>query len=125
MFWRQVHGKSKMKKAFCEPGNISFCPPIAVATAFRFGLQESSEGELNVSRSEENGGDIVFKNRADLEASFAQGEHVLHPGDLKETVIPIMVGTLEKLSIAMRADGDIAKACKTLKALAKKLAKKK
>ena len=24
----KVHGKSKMKKAFCEPGNVDFCPPI-------------------------------------------------------------------------------------------------
>jgi hypothetical protein len=114
-----------MKKAFCEPGNVKFCPPISVASAFSFGLTEVSEGELKISRSEENGGEATFKNRADLEAAFVQGEHVLHPGDLKEAVIPIVVGTLEKLSAAIKADSDATKACKTLKALAKKLAKKK
>ena len=114
-----------MKKAFCEPGNVRFCPPISVATAFSFGLCETSEGDLKILRSEESGGDIVFKNRADLEAAFVQGEHVLHPGDLKEAVISIMVGTLEKLSEVLKADSDATKACKTLKALAKKHAKKK
>jgi len=121
----QVHGKSKMKKAFCEPGNVSFCPPISVATVFSFGLSENSGGLLKILRSEENGGNVIFKNRTDLEAAFVQGEHVLHPGDLKETVIQIMIDILEKLSMAMKADGDVIKACKTLKALAKKHAKKK
>ena len=121
----QVHGKSKMKKAFCEPGNVSFCPPISVATAFTFGLSEKSEGVLKILRSEENGGNVVFKNRVDIEAAFVQGEHVLHPGDLKETVTTIVIDILEKLSMAMKADGDVTKACNTLKALAKKHAKKK
>jgi tyrosyl-tRNA synthetase len=121
----KVHGKSKMKKAFCEPGNVSFCPPISIASAFNFGLVEDSQGELKISRSPDNGGDVVFKNRAELEAAFAQGEQELHPGDLKGAVVPIMVATLEKLAAGIKSDGDIVKASKTLKALAKKLAKKK
>lgn len=112
-----------MKKAFCEPKNIGFCPPIAVATALKFGLAEGSTGELLITRSPDNGGDITFTSRSDLEAAFAQGEEVLHPGDLKTAVIPIMVATLDKLSTAIKADGDATKASKALKALAKKLAK--
>lgn len=114
-----------MKKAFCEPGNVSFCPPIAIASAFSFGLAEGGEGEMKISRSPENGGDVVFKSRAELEAAFGQGEQVLHPGDLKGAVIPIMVSTLDKVAAGLKADVDIVKASKTLKALAKKLAKKK
>ena len=110
-----------MKKAFCEPGNISFCPPISLATVFSL----DREGELKISRPPENGGDVVFRSRADMESAFAQGETVLHPGDVKGAVIPIMVSTLEKLSSAIKADGEVLKASKALKALEKKLAKNK
>lgn len=114
-----------MKKAFCEPGNISFCPPISLSTAFVFGLADISQGEFKISRLPENGGDVVFKNRAEIEAAFAQGEQVLHPGDLKGAVIPIMVSTLDKLSEAVKTDSEALQASKALKALAKKLAKNK
>ncbi|VEU41397.1 unnamed protein product [Pseudo-nitzschia multistriata] len=119
----KVNGKSKMKKAFCEPKNIEFCPPINVAAAFAFGLEPDSNGEMIISRTPENGGDAVFKNRSELEAAFA--DESLHPGDLKAFASSTMVATLTKLSTAIKADGDSAKAGKTLKAMAKKLAKQK
>jgi hypothetical protein len=63
----QVLGKSKMKRAFCEPKNVSFGPPIAVASALAFGCTvEDSTGELRIQRSPENGGDLVFKSRGAL-----------------------------------------------------------
>lgn len=119
----KVNGKSKMKKAFCEPKNIGYCPPINVASAFAFGLETDSVGEMIISRTPENGGDAVFKNRSELEAAFA--DESLHPGDLKAFASSTMVATLEKLSAAIKADGDSTKAGKTLKAMAKKLAKQK
>lgn len=119
----KVNGKSKMKKAFCEPKNISFCPPIAVASAFAFGFADDATGELTINRSPENGGTVIFTNRADVEASFA--DESLHPGDLKAAASLLMVSTLEKLSAAIKADGEATKAGKALKALAKKLAKSK
>jgi tyrosyl-tRNA synthetase len=120
----KVHGKSKMKKAFCEPKNITFCPPISVGSAFAFGFDPvNSTGELTISRSAENGGNVTFKHRAEVEASFA--DESLHPGDLKAASTAVMVATLEKLAAGIKADGDATKAAKTLKAAAKKLAKKK
>jgi len=119
----KVNGKSKMKKAFCEPKNIDYCPPISVASAFAFGLEADSTGEIIISRTPENGGDAVFKNRSELEAAFA--DESLHPGDLKAYASSTMVATLDKLAKAIKADGDSTKAGKTLKAMAKKLAKKK
>jgi tyrosyl-tRNA synthetase len=112
-----------MKRAFCEPKNVSFCPPIAVSSALAFGCTEDSTGELSIQRSPENGGNLVFKNRGELEASFA--DESLHPGDLKGAASLLMVGILEKLSAGIKADGDSTKASKTLKALQKKLAKNK
>mmetsp|Transcript_1904 Transcript_1904/g.4451 ORF Transcript_1904/g.4451 Transcript_1904/m.4451 type:complete len:171 (+) Transcript_1904:1930-2442(+) len=119
----KVNGKSKMKKAFCEPKNIGFCPPISVASAFAFGFEADSTDEMAISRRPENGGDVVFKNRSEVEAAFA--DESLHPGDLKAFASATMVATLDKLSKAIKADGDATKAGKTLKAMAKKLAKKK
>jgi len=117
----KVHGKSKMKKAFCEPKNTEFCPPISLASAFTFGFADSS-GKLTVKRSDENGGDIVFDNKRDLEANFA--DESLHPGDLKAATSQIMVGILDKISAGIKADPETTKCSKALKAMAKKLAKK-
>jgi len=119
----KVNGKSKMKKAFCEPKNIEFCPPISIASAFSFGLETDSTGEMTIARTPDNGGDVVFKNRSELEAIFAGDS--LHPGDLKAFAATLMVTTLEKLSKAIKADSEATKASKTLKATQKKLAKKK
>jgi hypothetical protein len=125
----KVHGKSKMNKAFCAPKDITFCPPIALASAFRFGFAsdadtDTSTGrELSIKRAPDNGGDVVFKNLSELEASFS--DESLHPGDFKAAATTIMMEVLDKLAAAIKADGDANKASKTLKALAKKLAKNK
>lgn len=110
-----------MKKAFCEPKNVAFCPPITLASTFTFGFSESS-GELTIQRSPDNGGDIIFKNSHDLLASFAN--ETLHPGDLKASTSQIMVGILDKVSGGIKADPEATKASKALKAMAKKLAKR-
>jgi tyrosyl-tRNA synthetase len=112
-----------MKKAFCEPKNIDFCPPIAIVSAFVFGLGGSNNSAFTVSRSPENGGDVTFTSRSDLEASFA--DESLHPGDLKTATTTLIMDILERLSSGIKSDGDATKASKTLKATQKKLAKKK
>lgn len=113
----KVHGKSKMKKAFCEPGNVDFCPPIVTSFAFAAG------GEIAISRSEENGGDVTYTRQADMEADFQSG--ALHPGDLKAAAFGIMVATLTRLADGIKADPDAAKAGKCLKQAEKKAAKSK
>jgi len=113
----KVHGKSKMKKAFCEPGNVEFCPPIVLATVF-------SKGDIMmIQRSPENGGDARYNSKEEMEADFKSG--ALHPGDLKASSTKIMVGVLEKLASAFKADSNTTKASKALKAFQKKMSKKK
>ncbi len=112
----KVHGKSKMKKAFCEPGNIDFCPPIALAIAF-------GPSEIVIKRSAENGGDVTYKSKDEMEADFKGGS--LHPGDLKATSTAIMVGVLEEITGAIKNDADATKAAKALKAFQKKMSKRK
>uniref|UniRef100_A0A0K2TKB4 Tyrosine--tRNA ligase n=1 Tax=Lepeophtheirus salmonis TaxID=72036 RepID=A0A0K2TKB4_LEPSM len=75
--------KKKLKKAFCEPGNItdngilSFCKYVIFPVALKDGL-------FTINRPEDFGGDETFSDYESLEKSFA--EEKLHPGDLKSAV---------------------------------------
>ncbi|XP_012278744.1 tyrosine--tRNA ligase, cytoplasmic [Orussus abietinus] len=75
--------KKKLKKAFCEPGNITDNGVLAFSKHVIFPLLDENE-EYHVSRKEEFGGDIRFSKYEDLESAFAKQE--IHPGDLKNAV---------------------------------------
>merc|ERR1712224_188401 len=109
------------KKAFCEPGNYSFCPPITLSSLFTFEYGE--ENVITIKRSEANGGDVTFASAEALQDSFVDGS--LHPGDLKTFATGLMVGILDKLAKGIKCDKDALKASKVLKALQKKMAKNK
>merc|ERR1712226_1389779 len=75
--------KKKLKKAFCEPGNItdngilSFCKYVIIPVALK--------GEsFTIMRSEEHGGDVNYASYEELETAFAKEE--IHPGGLKSAV---------------------------------------
>merc|ERR1712037_371142 len=75
--------KKKLKKAFCEPGNIadngvlSFCKFVIFTVALK--------GEkFKIERPEAHGGNVEFDNFESLEAAF--GKEEIHPGDLKSSV---------------------------------------
>jgi len=75
--------KKKLKKAFCEPGNIadngvlSFCKYVIFPVALK--------GEkFLIERPEAHGGNVEFEEFEELEASF--GKEEIHPGDLKASV---------------------------------------
>ena len=133
----KVHGKSKMKKAFCEPGNVGFCPPIELLAYFG-GLsdsdgigggeggtdeQEGGGGGVTVSRSPENGGTVTYTSKAALLGDFALG--ALHPGDLKGAAATMMVEVLTAMSGERKGDDAATKGVKALKAFEKKMAKQK
>lgn len=75
--------KKKLKKAFCEPGNIVDNGILAFSKHVIFSLFKDDE-TFNVSRAAEFGGDVSFSKYEDLEAAFANQE--IHPGDLKNAV---------------------------------------
>merc|ERR1712038_1147703 len=75
--------KKKLKKAFCEPGNItdngvlSFCKFVVFPVALK--------GErFTIERPEQHGGNAYFEDYENLEQAFAKEE--VHPGDLKAAV---------------------------------------
>jgi len=75
--------KKKLKKAFCEPGNISENGVLSFAKHVIYPLL--AEGEpFRVERKPQFGGTQEFPTFNELEAAF-QSEEV-HPGDLKTAV---------------------------------------
>lgn len=74
--------KKKLKKAFCEPGNIADNGVLSFVKHVLFPL--STTGEFVIDRPEEYGGKITYTDFESLEQSFAKEE--VHPGDLKAAV---------------------------------------
>jgi hypothetical protein len=112
----KVHGKSKMKRAFCEPGNISFCLPIELRAYFGGldgGGADGESGEVTISRSPDNGGDVTCTAKLALVHDSALGAH--YPGDLKGAVSNMMVEVLTKIGAKIkgkRAVDSIVKAAR-------------
>jgi len=107
----------KLKKAFCEPGNVAHCPPLSVANAVVF----ARGGSVNVARKEENGGDKAYTTLDELRADYAEGR--LHPADLK----PALTKAVEEFLTPIRAlfkTKEAKDADAKLKAVLKKMTKK-
>ena len=75
--------KKKLKKAFCEPGNVAdngilaFCKYVIFPVALK-------GRKFTVERAEEFGGKVEYANYQELEDAFAKED--VHPGDLKGAV---------------------------------------
>lgn len=75
--------KKKLKRAFCEPGNIENNGVLSFVKHVIFPLFQEGDS-FTVNRNPENGGDIKFDNFEKLEQAFAKQE--IHPADLKAAV---------------------------------------
>ena len=95
----QADAKRKLKKAFCEPGNVEYNPPIALAV--RIGLRHV--GQLEVRRKPENGGDRDYATAAELVTDYASG--ALHPGDVK----PALAKALNSILQPVPTPSDLAR----------------
>uniref|UniRef100_A0A8D3C1C3 Tyrosine--tRNA ligase n=1 Tax=Scophthalmus maximus TaxID=52904 RepID=A0A8D3C1C3_SCOMX len=72
--------KKKLKKAFCEPGNIQNNGVLSFVKYVLFPLR----GEFCVKKDAKWGGDKIYTVFEEVEKDFA--EEVVHPGDLKASV---------------------------------------
>uniref|UniRef100_A0A667WYV1 Tyrosine--tRNA ligase n=1 Tax=Myripristis murdjan TaxID=586833 RepID=A0A667WYV1_9TELE len=72
--------KKKLKKAFCEPGNIENNGVLSFVKYVLFPLH----GEFGIKRDPKWGGDKVYTEFEEVEKDFAQ--EMIHPGDLKASV---------------------------------------
>lgn len=95
------------KKAFCQPGNVDFCPPLIWAKLF---IERS--GEFVVRRSPDNGGDKTYTNFSEMQTDFASG--ALHPGDLKPSLSRAINEVLEPVRAGVQASEVLQEAEKAL-----------
>ncbi|GIY03021.1 tyrosine--tRNA ligase, cytoplasmic [Caerostris extrusa] len=74
--------KKKLKKAFCEPGNLEDNGVLAFVKHVLLPLFRNED--FTVKRKEEDGGNTIYKNYSELEDDFKNLK--LHPADLKAAV---------------------------------------
>lgn len=77
---RKEDVKKKLKKAFCEPGNVENNGVLAFIKHVLLPLR----AEFVILRDEKWGGNKTYTSYQDLEKDFA--DEVVHPGDLKNSV---------------------------------------
>lgn len=75
--------KKKIKRAFCEPGNIADNGLLSFVKHVLFSIFKEGEG-FEITRKPEFGGNVTYMKHEDLEKAFAAEE--IHPGDLKVSV---------------------------------------
>ncbi|KAJ3337058.1 Tyrosine--tRNA ligase, cytoplasmic [Gonapodya sp. JEL0774] len=88
----------KVKKSFCEEGNIVDNPVLGFVKNVLLplsSLKHGGEGLFVVRRPEKFGGDLTFTTVADLERTFA--EKKLHPLDLKQGVSDALNALIEPI----------------------------
>jgi len=82
--------KDKINGAYCPEGEIKENPVLQLCQYVIF----PAVAKLKAERPAKFGGDIVFKDYAELEKAYAAKK--LHPGDLKPAVAGLLIKTFEK-----------------------------
>ena len=96
----------KIKKAFCEEGNIEENGLLSFAKFVLFPLYTlKGKPGLEVKRKEDFGGNMTFTGYAELEQAFA--EKALHPADLKNSVSAAINEILEPIRQEWNSNPDI------------------
>jgi tyrosyl-tRNA synthetase len=73
--------KKKLKRAFCEPGNVTNNGVLSFCRHVLFPLRSSA---FEIKRQLKHGGGVSYNNFEELAKAFAKEE--IHPGDLKSAV---------------------------------------
>ena len=93
--------RSKIKDAFCPPGIAEFNPIMDWCKHFIFEFTD----ELYIKRLEKHGGDLTFRNYNELEELYVANG--LHPDDLKNAVIKLLVQLLTPVRVRAEDYADI------------------
>src|SRR5690606_24943837 len=96
----------KIKKAFCEPGNIQVNPLLEYVRYIVLPLH----GKFEVKRTQENGGDITYTDPDTIEKDFEQQK--LHPNDLKPALAKAINKILQPVRDHFKNNPEAAKLAK-------------
>lgn len=110
----------KIKRAFCEPGNVDNCPPLELAQVVILPAWSTNK-QLQVKRRADDGGDLQLTDAEELKELYRSGG--LHPGDFKPAVRDAVDEVLKKVRAAITADKTLANAEKELQKVSKRSAK--
>jgi tyrosyl-tRNA synthetase len=83
--------KAKIRKAWCEEGNIRNNPLLEISEQIIFHRYK----EMKVERLEKFGGNVSYFKYSQLESDFANRK--LHPTDLKQTVSNYLVSIISEI----------------------------
>lgn len=83
--------RSKLKKAWCEEGNIKANPVLEVAKHVIY----HEFDEISVERPAKFGGNVIYSSYSQLESDFMQKK--LHPTDLKQTVANYLIKIIQPI----------------------------
>jgi tyrosyl-tRNA synthetase len=95
--------RSKIKKSFCAPGDVTtnpildYCQHIIFPAKQGPRVKREYEGsvEFKIERSADNGGDLIYRSFEELKEDFSTEK--LHPGDLKKAVAKELNELLEPI----------------------------
>ncbi|RKO83405.1 tRNA synthetases class I-domain-containing protein [Blyttiomyces helicus] len=101
--------QNKIKKAFCEEGNVDDNPILQFLKVVIFPANQLTQPEykFTIRRSEKYGGDVHFADYETLHKAFAARE--LHPGDLKAGAADALNALLEPIRKTFAADPELIK----------------
>jgi tyrosyl-tRNA synthetase len=117
---KDIEVNKKIKKAFCQPQNVTHCPLISWIAEL---LKASIIKEFTVLRKPDNGGDKTYTQAQPIWDDFESG--ALHPGDLKPSVSKMFNAVLECTRPGLKDNDVLKKAQKELADYLKSLSKKK
>lgn len=101
----------KIKKAFCEEGNIAENPILQFLKLVIFPIlslsNDSESVQFTIRRPEKYGGDSIYNTYKKLEEDFAA--KLVHPGDLKKGTAETINALLEPIRKIFNADPALLK----------------
>ena len=100
--------EKKIKKAFCEEGNVKENGLLSFVRHVLFPIQSlNGESVISFQRKEEFGGDVSYHDYQSLEDAFAS--KALHPGDLKKGLTAAINQLLEPIRNVWANDPELQK----------------
>jgi tyrosyl-tRNA synthetase len=99
--------RSKLKKAWCEEGNINSNPLLEISKHVIF----HEFDEMSIERPEKFGGNITFSNYEQLESDFVAKK--LHPTDLKQTVAEYLIKIISPIRDNISLDEELIESIKS------------